>query len=197
MIEALKQQPLQVREQVTEVSVDMWGGFPKVVREVFPNAQLVVDRFHVMQALTKELNTIRKQTRVTEQGARFLILKNGVDLEAADREKLDRILKSSRRLREAYELKEDFRKIYEKQLTVEEGEHEFKQWLRKAGKVYSDVISTIKRHLPEICNYFKSRTTNGVMEGINNRIKLIKRQAYGFTNFNNFRMRLLACFSDN
>lgn len=197
MIEALKQQPLQVREQVTEVSVDMWGGFPKVVREVFPNAQLVVDRFHVMQALTKELNTIRKQTRVTEQGARFLILKNGVDLEEADREKLGRILKLSRRLREAYELKEDFRKIYEKQLTVEEGEYEFKQWLRKAGKVYSDVINTIKRHLPEICNYFKSRTTNGVMEGINNRIKLIKRQAYGFTNFNNFRMRLLACFSDN
>jgi len=46
----------------------MWGGFPKVVREVFPNAKLVVDRFHVMQALTKELNTIRKQTRVTEKG---------------------------------------------------------------------------------------------------------------------------------
>jgi transposase len=99
VIEALKQQPLQIREQVSEVSVDMWGGFPKVVREVFPNAKLVVDRFHVMQALTKELNTIRKQTRVTEKGARFLILKNRVDLEEADKEKLDRILKRSRRLK--------------------------------------------------------------------------------------------------
>ncbi|WP_390889382.1 transposase [Leptodesmis sichuanensis] len=45
-------------------------------------------------------------------------------------------------------------------------------------------------------NYFRNRTTSGAMEGINNRIKLIKRQAYGFVNFNNFRERLLACFSD-
>jgi len=49
IIETLKQQPFELREQVKEVSVDMWGGFPKVVREVFPNAQLVFDRFHVMK----------------------------------------------------------------------------------------------------------------------------------------------------
>jgi transposase len=83
----------------------MWGGFPKVVREVFPNAKLVVDRFHVMQALIKELNTIRKQTRVTEKGARFLILKNKVDLKESEKEKLERILKCSSRLRQAYKLK--------------------------------------------------------------------------------------------
>ncbi len=47
-----------------------------------------------------------------------------------------------------------------------------------------------------ICNYFISRSTSGVMEGINNRIKLIMRQAYGFTIFDNFQTRLLACFSD-
>jgi transposase len=80
----------------------MWGGFPKVVREVFPNAKLVVDRFHVMQALIKELNTIRKQTRVTEKEARFLILKNKVDLKESEKEKLERILKRSSRLRQAY-----------------------------------------------------------------------------------------------
>jgi transposase len=174
----------------------MWGGFPKVVREVFPNAKLVVDRFHVMQALIKELNTIRKQTRVTEKGARFLILKNKVDLKESEKEKLERILKCSSRLRQAYKLKEDFREIYESQLTIEEGAERFKRWLGKARKIYGDVIGTIRNHLPEICNYFESRTTNGAMEGINNQIKLIKRQAYGFTNFDNFRIRLLACFSN-
>ncbi|WP_148288166.1 transposase, partial [Prochlorothrix hollandica] len=50
-------------------------------------------------------------------------------------------------------------------------------------------------HLEGICNYFISRTTSGTMEGINNRIKLIKRQAYGFLNFENFRSRTLAAFS--
>jgi transposase len=62
----------------------------------FPNAKLVVDRFHVMQALIKELNTIRKQTRVTEKEARFLILKNKVDLKESEKEKLERILKCSK-----------------------------------------------------------------------------------------------------
>jgi transposase len=56
IIEALEQQPIAVREQIVEVSVDMWGGFPKVVEKVFPNATLVIDRFHVMQAANKELN---------------------------------------------------------------------------------------------------------------------------------------------
>jgi transposase len=50
--------------------------------------------------------------------------------------------------------------------------------------------------IDSICNYFRTRTTSEPMEGINNRIQLIKRQAYGFVNFGNFRKRLLACFSD-
>ncbi|WP_448561362.1 transposase [Trichothermofontia sp.] len=56
-------------------------------------------------------------------------------------------------------------------------------------------MTTVRKHLDGICNYFRNRTTSGAMEGINNRIKLIKRQAYGFVNFDNFRKRLLACFS--
>lgn len=65
IIEVLKQQPLEVREQVEEVSIDMWGGFPKVVRAVFPNAQVVFDRFHVIKAVNEELNKVRKQTGMT------------------------------------------------------------------------------------------------------------------------------------
>nr|WP_281167031.1 transposase [Baaleninema simplex] len=56
-------------------------------------------------------------------------------------------------------------------------------------------FAIILTHLNTICNYFLSRTTNGVMEGINNRLKLIKRQAYGFINFENMRMRFLSCFT--
>ena len=49
----------KVREGVEEVCVDMWGGFPKVIREVFPNAKIVVDRFHVQKLLNQALNKIR------------------------------------------------------------------------------------------------------------------------------------------
>jgi transposase len=194
--EVLKQQPLEVRQQVKEVSVDMWGGFPKVIEEVFPNAVIVIDRFHVMQAVNQELNKIRRQVRILDRGSKFILLKNGVDLAEDEQVKLEQILKRSQRLRKAYEWKEAFRGIYESRLTVEEGKSQIEDWLKKAQSIYSDVIGTIRNHLDGICNYFLSRTTNSVIEGINNRIKLIKRQAYGFANFSNFRERLLACFSD-
>ena len=58
IITVLKQQPLAMRENVDEVCVDMWGGFPKVIREVFPNAKVVIDRFHVQKLVNKALNEI-------------------------------------------------------------------------------------------------------------------------------------------
>ncbi len=196
IIKVLKQQPIEVRERVEEVSVDMWGGFPKVVQEVFPNARLVFDRFHVMKPVNEELNKVRKQTAMTVKGSKFILLKNGVNLTTSEQTKLAPILRHSQRLKLAYELKEEFREIFETCNTVEDGKEQLLRWLKKARSVYCDVLTTIRNHLDGICNYFLSRTTSGVMEGINNRLKLIKRQAYGFVNFDNFRARLLACFSD-
>ena len=196
IIKVLQQQPLHLREQVEEVSVDMWGGFPKVVQEVFPKARIVFDRFHVMKPVNEELNKVRKQTQMTLKGSKFILLKNGVDLSEEQKVKLADILKHSKRLKLAYELKEEFRDIFERSETVEAGKEQLLAWLKKARSVYCDVLTTIRNHLDGICNYFLNRTTSGVMEGINNRIKLIKRQAYGFVNFDNFRARLLACFSD-
>jgi transposase len=76
------EQPLEVREGVEEVSVDMWGGFPKVIEKVFPNAVIVTDRFHVMKAVNEELNKIRKQIKFSLKikGAKWLLLKNKKDL---------------------------------------------------------------------------------------------------------------------
>lgn len=196
IIEALEQQPLETRAQVEEVSVDMWGGFPKVVEKMFPNAVIVIDRFHVMKAVNEELNKIRRQAGILDRGSKFILLRNGQDLTPEEKAKLDQLLQRSKRLAKAYEWKEEFRAIYEQPLTVEEGKHQIQEWLGKARTVYSEAITTIRNHLDGISNYFRNRTTSGAMEGINNRIKLIKRQAYGFVNFDNFRERLLACFSD-
>lgn len=196
IIEALEQQSIEVREQIVEVSVDMWGGFPKVVEKVFPNAALVIDRFHVMQAANKELNKVRRQVGVFDRGSKFILLRNGAELKENEKQTLEQILNRSKRLRKAYESKEELRAIYESPLTVETGRLHVEEWLNRAQKVFSEVTTTIRNHLDGICNYFRTRTTSGPMEGINNRIKLIKRQAYGFVNFENFRKRLLACFSD-
>ncbi len=109
--------------------------------------------------------------------------------------RLASILEHSQRLQLAYELKEKFRDIFETYHTVEEGKTQLLLWLKKARTIYCGVLTTIRNHLDGICNYFLSRTTSGVMEGINNKLKLLKRQAYGFVNFDNFCARLLAGFS--
>jgi transposase len=111
-------------------------------------------------------------------------------------EKLEIVLKKSECLRIAYEMKEEFREIYETNMTVALAQTEFNDWLNYAKIFFQKSASTIVNHFEGICNYFLDGTTSGVMEGINNRIKLIMRQGYGFSNFDNFRERVLACFSN-
>lgn len=196
IIEVLIEQPIEVREQVEEVSVDMWGGFPKVIKKVFPNAQVIIDRFHVMKVVNKDLNKLRRAAGITDRQSKYLLLSNRVNLNPVQIDKLELTLGKSECLRIAYEMKEKFREIYETNLTVKEGQNKIKEWLNHAQVFFRESASTIENHLEGICNYFLHRTTSGVMSGINNRIKLIMRQGYGFSNFNNFRNRVLACFSD-
>lgn len=200
IIKTLMGWSLEEREAITEVSVDMWGGFTKVIKTVFPNARIVYDRFHVMKILNEELNKIRKECglklkKLKTKGIRRLILKNGESLTAEEKEVLETILKCSKRLRNAYLLKEEFRQIYETHQAPEVAKERLEAWLAKASEIYSDIITTVKNHLDGICNYFYDRTTNGKMEGINNKIKVIKRQAYGFTNFEHLKMRIFLAFS--
>ncbi len=196
IIEVLIEQPIEVREQVEEVSVDMWGGFPKVIKKVFPNAKVIIDCFHVMKVVNKDLNKLRKAAGITDRQSKYLLLSNRVNLNPLQIDKLELTLGKSECLRIAYEMKEKFREIYETNLTVKEGQNKIKEWLNHAQVFFRESASTIENHLEGICNYFLHRTTSGVMEGINNRIKLIMRQGYGFSNFNNFRNRVLACFCD-
>jgi transposase len=58
---------------------------------------------------------------------------------------------------------------------------------------FGKTAETLAKHIQEICHYFVNRTTSGVMEGINNKIKLIIRQSYGFKTFSFLREKLLAC----
>lgn len=195
IIETLNKQPASVREEVKEVSVDMWGGFPKVIAEVFPNAAVVIDRFHVMKLVLSRLNKIRIILGITGRYHKYLLMKNQKNLTDYEREKLTKIFEESPCLRFAYELKEELRDIYETSQSVELGREKIQEWLVEAKIFYGKIAQTIEKHLTGICNYFLSGTTSGVMEGINNKIKLIMRLGYGLRNFNNLRSRLLGSCS--
>lgn len=193
IIQILKAQPLAIRENVKEVSVDMWGGFQKVIREVFPNALIVIDRFHVMQLVNKALNKIRLLLNFTGLKNRCLLLKNRCNLTVEEKKELQELLNSSPCLSIAYELKEELRDIYETSSTVQIGLTKLKKWLVYAQIIFGQTAQTLTRYAQEICHYFVNRTTSGVMEGINNKIKLIIRQSYGFNSFDSLREKLLAC----
>ncbi len=193
IIKVLKAQPQAMRENVKEVSVDMWGGFPKVIKEVFPNALIVIDRFHVIKLVNKSLNKIRLLLGLKGLKNRNILLKNACNLTKEDKTDLRELLKTSPCLNIAYELKEELRNIYETSTTIKMGLRRIKKWLRSAQLFFGSTADTLEKHLQGICNYFANRTTSGVMEGINNKIKLILRQSYGFNTFKSLREKLLAC----
>jgi transposase len=90
-----------------------------------------------------------------------------------------------------YELKKEFHDLFENSQNLGIGTLNLIDWLKKAEPYYKKSVKTIKRWLPEIVGYFSSRTTNGIVEGINNKLKLLKRSGFGFRNFHNFEIRAL------
>ena len=94
-------------------------------------------------------------------------------------------------------LKEKFREIFE---TVQPGIDSVLSlidWLKEAAPYFPKSRQTILRWFPEVVAYFEERTTSGIVEGINNKIKLIKRLGYGFRNFENFTLRTLLSWHVN
>jgi transposase len=182
-----------MRASVREVCVDMWGGFPKVIKEVFPNASITIDRFHVMKLVNKSLNKIRLVLGLTGLKNKYLLMKNNQDLSKDEQAELKELFQQSTVLEFAYHFKEKLIQIYASELTVKSGLRKMKQWLRHARLFFGDIANTLEKHLPEIANFFLNRTTSAVTEGLNTKIKLILRQSYGFSDFNLMREKLLAC----
>jgi transposase len=182
--------------------------------------QAVADRFHVMVQVNKELDMQRKkekrrieqkikQAKTEEEklesigilagitASKYALLKNEKDLSQEQKDKLVEVKGVSENLKVMHQLKEKFREIFEKPQQWAEALLDLGEWLSTAQKYFVNSQSTIVRWLDEILAYFDNRTTSGVVEGINNKLKLIKRSAYGFTNFENFRNRCLLSWHFN
>jgi transposase len=210
----------EVLEQIEEVSIDLWKGYKNVVIDLMPNAQVVADRFHVMAQINRELDAERKrerrqvedlikkagsseekveQERVLEglNKSKYVLLKNETDLSEEQKTKLVQVKDVSPTLKLMPELKEKLRKIFEQTNNWLVGLFKLGRWLSGAKKYFPDSQNTIIRWLDEIIAYFDYKTTSGVVEGINNKLKLIKRSAYGFRNFENFRVRCLLTWQFN
>ena len=193
--------------QIKYVSIDLWSGYRSLVEEMIPNAVVVADRFHVMKLINEELDKQRKtQKRAalkeknkskTEEilsglaKSKYPLLKNESSLTEAQKEKLKQVKQVCPVLGKMHELKEEFRRIFEDSQDWVTGILKLADWLCNAPNYYPQSKKTIIRWIGEIVSYFDERISSGVVEGINNKLKLIKRSAYGMRNFNNFRTRCL------
>ena len=193
-------------EGIEVFSSDMWEGYINTAKELFPNAHIVVDRFHFFAHLQKALDSSRKALRrqfpdkEELKNIKWLFLKNGVNLSVEDQEKLKKLLENPSYilLKQTYEAKEEFRAILEEEITPKQADKKLTDWvmncLKKNNKYLNKFIKTFTNWYDYILNYFDGRWSNGMVEGINNRIKMIKRRAFGYDDFNSFRNRVLVEF---
>jgi transposase len=193
-------------EQVEVCCADMWDAYHGVAQAKLPNAQRVVDRFHVMKnltdAVTKARRTIQKQadeaTRAILKGGRWLLVKNAEHLTNEEREQLAQMLTASPELNTCYALKESFRSWFEQSPDRQTADRALLDWQIKAKatglRSLQAFVKTLDNWREGILNYFNGRHSNGFAEGVNLKIKMLHRRAFGYRNFAHFRLHILVAF---
>lgn len=136
----------------------------------------------------KELKQVlKKEEYAGLKGVLWALRKKSEDLEPEEREKLDLLFECSPLLREAHRLREKLTRIFDNEKhTVESGRRAIRRWMaevRQSGLTCFDkFLSTLEERMDLITNYFISRSSSGWVEGLNNKIKVLKRRSYGMKN---------------
>lgn len=193
------------KAKIKAVCTDMSSAFTGAVMENVPDAALVIDHFHVKKLMNDKLDKIRRllvhqekdvNKRKIIKGTRWLLLRNGKDIfdgEYANR--LENALSLNEPLMKAYYLKEDLREIWN-QDSKENGEKVLDLWIEQAldTKLHPLAVmaNTLKAFKRGILAWYDFPISNGPIEGTNNKIKVLKRQAYGFRNDEFFTLKLYA-----
>jgi transposase len=187
---------------VQAVCMDLWVPYLNSVRRHLKNAAVVFDKFHVYTYLSEAIEAVRRheqqiaddKTGQLIKGTRWLWLKAKGNLKRKDKYTLAEIMKVNRRLQRAYVLKEDFDAFYASD-NAEEAARFLKAWTRRCKQSRLDPFLALAKRLNRwaegILAFFTYRITNGISEGINNLIKVLKRRAYGFTDFRYFTLKIL------
>ena len=176
------------------VTMDMSEAYITTVKELAPGAQIVFDRFHVQKLVSgaleetrreewQRLRALDKQEAERVKGLRWPLLKNPWNLTPTQSTRLSTLQKDNDRIYRAYLLKESFADILNRrQPNVVKSKLE--DWMTWASRSrlpgFVRVAKTIRKHLDDIVAYIRWGMTNGVVEGLNNKVRVITHRAYGF-----------------
>lgn len=194
LIDAIKHIP--GRENVSHAVIDMEDSFKNFIINYFPNAKIVVDKFHVVRLIHPAIRKYRKEVTGDKRSnpIRHLLLKNRKRLKSYQKKAVTRFCKENPKINEVYRFKERITNFYNIKGA--------KQARRIFIKITDDMatsklpeIKTLRKTLmkwsDEILRYFETGLTNARVEGFNRKCKLIQRKAYGFKSFPNYRLRAL------
>lgn len=194
------------RAKVEAVAMDMSGAYISAVTSHLPESTIVFDHFHVIKLFNEKLTELRRDlyreaTDLLEKrvlkGTRWLLLKNPENLkeERNERQRLEEALGLNKPLATAYYMKEDLRLLWNQPDKATASAH-LDDWISRAEvsgiRMLKDFANTLKAHRTGILAYYDHRISTGPLEGTNNKIKTLQRQAYGFRDRNFFILKIYA-----
>ena len=195
---------------IEAVATDLSPAFIAAVTTNLPEATLVFDHFHVVKLINDALDEIRRgiyreekdlNKRKVIKGTRWLLLCNGKDIfDDKYKSRLDNALKMNEPLMKAYYLKESLREIWT-QVYKEQAAEVLDKWIQQAYEAkipkLTTLANTLKAHKWGILAWYDYHISTGKLEGINNKIKTMKRQAYGYRDQKFFELKILALHDKN
>lgn len=197
--------PVTVRAAIQAVAIDMWDPYIRSIKQWCPNADIVFDLFHVVKAFNQVIDAVRNEEfckvdaagRETLKGSKYLFLKNWGNLDRRERVRLSEILAMNERLNTLYWLKDLLVHIWHYHRPAWAGKV-LDQWCAVAREDGHPSLATFARRLERyrygILNHCKHPMHTGRIEGVNNKIKVIKRIAYGFHDPEYFALKVKQAF---
>jgi transposase len=190
--------------QIKAVAMDMWPAYIGSVIENCPEADIVFDHFHIIKIFNQKLDEIRRDLfrdetlynkRSLIQGTRWLLLKNQDNLTEKAGERLKEALAVNQPLAAAYYLKEELKLLW-MQDDIDKAWQFLASWVKRAYETglvkLREFTKTLMSHYTGILNWYKHRISTGKLEGFNNKIKVLKRKAYGYRDFDFFILKIHA-----
>ena len=192
-------------KRIKAVAMDMWKAYEEVTRRHCPQAEIVYDQFHIIQNYGKVIDEIRieEMRKANEgekevfKGTKYLLLSNRENIDREDHVKLSELLSLNKRLNTAYVLKDDLKHLWD--YTYEgRAESWFREWYKRA--IYSHIeplkrfARSLKAHIGGILARCRYKINTSLLEGMNNKIKVIKRVAFGFRDMEYFFLKVRGAF---
>ncbi len=207
LAKCLKVLPKATREKIEYFALDMNPGYFKAVTKLCPNAEIAVDRFHLVQNLNEYFNNVRKdelkkakqrkddfQMGMLEGSRRFILMERNPNLSIEEGNLLGKLKMLNTNISAAMLIVDYFHKVLD-QKSLSKFKEKLKTWyqlIREAKlKHFIKFANQVRKYRKNIEAYIKSALTTAISEGINNKIKVLKRMGYGYTNIESFQLKIL------